>query len=80
MDATLLPSQMTARNSSPDVNSIAETGFIDWDAVDSNHSSEQDQTIKAGRVIQAQAERESQAAHLEDLPLETEKKRVEVKP
>lgn len=67
IDTTLFPSRTSTNNSQSDVDSIADTGPIDWDLVDSDRSSRQDQALGAGGGIQHLAEKELQAAFSEDL-------------
>lgn len=53
-DTIFLSSRMSTSNSPPDVDPIADTGSIDRDAIEFDHSSEGTQAVEANRVIQVQ--------------------------
>lgn len=46
---------------------VTDTGLTDWDAVDSDHSSERAQALEAGGFIRITAEKYFQAAHSKNL-------------
>lgn len=61
------PSQLSTNTFRHDVDPGAEAGLIDWDAIDSDHSNEQDRAVEAGRATRAPAEKKLRVPRSEDL-------------
>lgn len=62
-----------------DVDAVADTSRIIWDAVISDHSGEEVQAVEASKNIDTPAERELQAAQSKDRSREAEEKMVQGK-
>lgn len=72
IDTTHLPFQLSTSNCARDVDLIADTGPIDWDEIDSDHSGQEAHAVEAGRSIKISFERELQAAHSKNLRREAD--------
>lgn len=68
---------MSTNHSPRDVEPVAVTDSMNWDAVNSNHSSEEAQAVEASEANEILTEGEPQAAHSASLRRKAEVKRVE---
>lgn len=69
---------MTINERPPDVDPIGDTGPIDWDAIESDHSSDEG-APGADEIDQSSAERTRQAARSDELRRKAEEKRIQEK-